>query len=199
MANPVGITELSRRLGRTERTLRNLATAGKIPRNADGSFDESAVRKVFAKRTGAYRTKPLLPPASAKPPPVETLSDARAALSMIRQVLRDEGRAVSGGLTYDDLRAAESIVRTRDREQKMRQRRGELVDRAQAVNAVFALARQERDAWQSWPSRISALMAARLGVDAHKLESDLDSEVKAHLSALGAVDAAHAITAPARH
>ncbi len=64
-------------------------------------------------------------------------------------------------------------------------RKRELVDRAQAVAHVFKLARIERDAWLNWPARISAQMAARLGVEAHTLHVALDAAVREHLAELG--------------
>jgi hypothetical protein len=33
--------------------------------------------------------------------------------------------------------------------------KGELVDRARAVAYVFELAREERDAWVNWPTRLA--------------------------------------------
>ncbi len=68
---------------------------------------------------------------------------------------------------------------------ELAQRKGELVDRAQAVSHVFKLARTERDAWLNWPARISAQMAARLNVDAHALHVALDAAVREHLQELG--------------
>ena len=63
--------------------------------------------------------------------------------------------------------------------------KGELVDRPQAIAHVFQLARTERDAWLNWPARISAQLAAELGVDAHALHVALENAVRAHLQELG--------------
>lgn len=63
----------------------------------------------------------------------------------------------------------------------------ELVDRPQAIAHVFKLARAERDAWLNWPARISAQMAAKLGVDAHTLHVALETAVREHLQELGDV------------
>ena len=56
--------------------------------------------------------------------------------------------------------------------------KGELVDRARAVAQVFRLARDERDAWVNWPARVASLMAAELEVDAHKLHTVLERQVR---------------------
>ena len=47
---------------------------------------------------------------------------------------------------------------------------------------VFVLARREPDAWLSWPPRVTANMAAELGVDAHRIERVLDMYLRAHLT-----------------
>ena len=59
------------------------------------------------------------------------------------------------------------------------------MDRPQAIAHVFKLARAERDAWLNWPARISAPMAAKLGVDAHSLHIALETAVREHLLELG--------------
>jgi len=70
---------------------------------------------------------------------------------------------------------------------ELKARRGELVDRARAVAHVFRLAREERDAWLNWPARVSALMAAELGVDPHKMHVALERHVREHLIELAEI------------
>jgi hypothetical protein len=52
---------------------------------------------------------------------------------------------------------------------------------------VFRLARQERDAWAGWPARIAAMMAADLGISAHRMQSVLEAHVRQHLGELADV------------
>ena len=52
---------------------------------------------------------------------------------------------------------------------------------------VFRLARQLRDAWATWPSRVAALIAADLGVSTAAVQASLESHVRAHLDELGDV------------
>jgi hypothetical protein len=61
---------------------------------------------------------------------------------------------------------------------------------------VFRLARQERDAWVTWPSRVAALMAAEVAAGVEKqsgtpvmieaaiLQRVLETHVRAQLDAL---------------
>jgi hypothetical protein len=48
---------------------------------------------------------------------------------------------------------------------------GRLVDAEAAKKAVFDLSCQDRDSWANWPSRVTPLIAAELGVDPVNLES----------------------------
>ncbi len=50
---------------------------------------------------------------------------------------------------------------------------------------MFRLARSERDAWLNWPARVSAQLAASLGVDPHTLHVALEAAVREHLQELG--------------
>ncbi|UOM36742.1 hypothetical protein [Acuticoccus sp. I52.16.1] len=49
---------------------------------------------------------------------------------------------------------------------------------------VFKLAREERDAWVTWPARVAALMAAEFGTDVGATQRVLESHVRAHLEEL---------------
>ena len=42
----------------------------------------------------------------------------------------------------------------------------------------------ERDAWAGWPARIAAIIGADLGVDAHRMQTVLETHVRAHLGEL---------------
>ena len=50
-----------------------------------------------------------------------------------------------------------------------------LVDRARAEMLVFRLARQERDAWVTWPARVAAIMAAELSAEMEKITGEAAS------------------------
>ena len=50
------------------------------------------------------------------------------------------------------------------------------------------VARRERDAWQNWPPRVAADMAAELGVDAHTMEQVLDRHLRKHLAEMADVE-----------
>lgn len=67
----------------------------------------------------------------------------------------------------------------------LKQKRGELVEKAKAAAAFFEAARRIRDTWLAWPARVAARMAADLGVaDVHLVQRVLDRYVHEHLEDL---------------
>jgi hypothetical protein len=55
----ISLSELARRIGRDKGQLSRLAKAGRIPRQPDGSFDETAVRQALKRTLDPARAKPL--------------------------------------------------------------------------------------------------------------------------------------------
>lgn len=113
---------------------------------------------------------------------------------MARRMTTAEGRAMAQA-RWGKVRAAEGegeaearrrLTRARaDRaELEVRVRRGELIERAKAERAVFEFARSYRDALITWPPRVAATIAARLGADPHAVETALADEVRRHLEEL---------------
>jgi hypothetical protein len=79
-----------------------------------------------------------------------------------------EGSVVSGpgdSASYLKARTALTVYQAQERQLAIQRKKGVLVDRARAETLVFRLARQERDVWTTWPTRVAALMAAQLSAD----------------------------------
>lgn len=102
-------------------------------------------------------------------------SDARrGATTDPDQQLRSRGGygaaegAVSGpgdSTSYLKARTALTVYQAQERQLSIQRKKGVLVDRARAETLVFRLARQERDVWVTWPTRVAALMAAQLSAE----------------------------------
>jgi hypothetical protein len=119
-----------------------------------------------------------------------------AAVGAIAETLREQGlpapstaggmgaSADARGVTYLQARTANEVLKAQERKMRVQKLRGELVDRARATALVFRLARQERDAWAGWPARIAAMMAADLGISAHRMQTVLEAHVRQHLAEL---------------
>jgi hypothetical protein len=67
--------------------------------------------------------------------------------------------------SYLKARTALTVYQAQERQLAIQKKKGVLVDRARAETLVFRLARQERDAWVTWPTRVAALMAAQLAAE----------------------------------
>ncbi|WP_323037704.1 hypothetical protein [Pararhodobacter sp.] len=110
-----------------------------------------------------------------------------------------EGSAVSGAgdsTSYLKARTALTVYQAQERQLSIQKKKGVLVDRARAETLVFRLARQERDTWVTWPTRVAALMAAQLSAEMEKasgvpvmietaiLQRVLETHVREQLTAL---------------
>ncbi|AUH33118.1 hypothetical protein [Paracoccus tegillarcae] len=98
--------------------------------------------------------------------------------------------------SYLKARTALTVYQAQERQIAIQKKKGVLVDRARAETLVFRLARQERDAWVTWPARVAAIMAAELSAETEKatgeavtistgvLQRVLEAHVRDQLTAL---------------
>jgi len=80
----------------------------------------------------------------------------------------NDGPAVSSSgdsTSYIKARTALTVYQAQERQLSIQKKKGVLVDRARAETLVFRLARQERDLWVTWPTRVAALIAAQLSAE----------------------------------
>src|SRR6266511_3552382 len=156
--------------------------SGRVVLHADGSIDAAASDARRAQATDPSMQRGRRNP-SLRPVP-------EAAVGAVTETLREEGLpapAAAGSMTYLQARTANEVLKAQERKMRLQKLRGELVDRARAVALVFRLARQERDAWAGWPTRVAAMMAAELGVGAHAMQTILETHVRQHLAELAEV------------
>jgi hypothetical protein len=191
--------ELARQLGISETAVRRAEKAGRIRREADGSWDPVKVQAAWADNTDQAQQRP--PRERTERPRRATLKPVpEAAVGAVRDTLREHGEPVSaGGMTFMQARTANEVLKAQERRLRLQQMKGELVDRAKAVAQVFRLAREERDAWVNWPARVAAMMAAELSasssdaaggaveVDQRSLHTVLERHVREHLAELAEI------------
>jgi len=113
-------------------------------------------------------------------------SDARrGVMTDPDQQMRSRGRMGAGGdgsgiaggsvsgpgdsTSYLKARTALTVYQAQERQLSIQKKKGVLVDRARAETLVFRLARQERDTWVTWPTRMAALMAAQLSAEMERV------------------------------
>ena len=183
------------RVGLSRGAIQKAKEAGRLVLHTDGSIDAEASdqRRVAmtdpAKSRAAPTVRPVANPASKLKPVPE------AAVAAVGETLREEGLAapaVGGGTTYLQAKTANEVLKAQERRIRLQKLKGELIDRARAETLMFRLAREERDAWVTWPARVAALMASELvatlgdgiTVEAALMQKVLEAHVRAQLDSL---------------
>ena len=175
----ISIRAYARHRGVSDAAVRKAIASGRITPEADGTLDAQRTDREWARNTDAPRMGTATRAAKvAVPQDGGTTSDGPAAPFT-------PAAAAAGGTSLLQARTVNEVVKAQTNKVRLARLKGELVDRPQAIAHVFKLARAERDAWLNWPARISAQMAAKLGVDAHTLHVALEAAVREQLQELG--------------
>jgi hypothetical protein len=164
--------EVARRLGVSHTALQKAQRAGRIAPEADGAWDVEKVRARLADSSDPVRkTSAFVVPAPPRPasPPI-----AAPAPDPLPRAAQN---------TFHDARTANEVLKAQERRLRLDERKGKLVDKARALLLVHRLAKEERDAILAWPARVAAEMAAELGIDAHRLQTMMDTRLREHLAA----------------
>nr|WP_284155242.1 elements of external origin [Sulfuricystis thermophila] len=176
MTMGLSIRAYARHRGVSHVAVKKAIDTGRITTLADGTIDPETADAQWARNTVQPRRAP------EQNIPTSPRGQARPEREIPAPV---PPPLPSGSTSLLQARTVNEVLKAQLHKVELAQRKGELVDRAQAVAHVFKLARTERDAWLNWPARISAQMAARLGVDPHALHVALDTAVREHLQELG--------------
>jgi hypothetical protein len=178
------------RVGLSRGAIQKAKTAGRLVLHSDGSIDAEA--------SDARRAETTDPSKTRKPPAPKLKPVPDTALSSVGDTLRENGLAApitGGGTTFLQAKTANEVLKAQERKLKLAMLKGELIDRDRAVGLVFRLAREERDAWVTWPARAAALMASELGVmiadhgslEPVMMQKVLEAHVRAQLDSLAEV------------
>ncbi len=166
----ISIRAYARHRGVTDTAVHKAIRAGRITPEADGTIDADRADREWARNSEVPKAGTRAKAAKVVVP--EGGGDGPAALP-------------AGGTSLLQARTVNEVVKAQTNKVRLARLKGELVDRPQAIAHVFKLARSERDAWLNWPARISAQMAAKLGVDPHTMHVALEAAVREHLQELG--------------
>jgi len=185
------------RVGRSRGAIQKAKLAGRLVLHDDGSIDpeRSDARRAAmtdVSKSRAANRSPEVPNRGMRPVP-------EAAISTISDTLAEHGLTPplsAGGTTFLQAKTAHEALKAQERRIRLAKLKGELVDRDRAKAMVFRLAREERDAWVTWPARVAALIAAELQasiseavgqqatLDVGATQRVLESHVRAHLEEL---------------
>lgn len=173
----ISIRAYGRHRGVSEAAVRKAIKSGRITKASDGTIDPVKADAQWVKNTDVGQQRE---------PKQKRKAVSTAAIDAVNDTLQENGGSGSG-TTYMQARTANEVLKAQTNRIRLQQIKKELVDRSNALAHVFKLARAERDAWVSWPARISSQMAAELDVDAHKMHVMLEAYVRQHLSELADV------------
>jgi hypothetical protein len=169
-------------VGISESALRKAVKAGRAGKLPDGTFDLEALKRQLKASTDPARTKLRINPHSTQS--VHTEDHAREAVSLVRKVLQEEGAESSGTIDFGMARTAETILKSHERQLKMKERRKELVPLAAVKGHVERAFIGLRQAIQRLPSRHVASIAAEIGCDPSLLDAALSKAIAAELDVL---------------
>jgi hypothetical protein len=183
-------------VGLSRGAIQKAKDAGRLVLFADGSIDAAASdeRRSAMTDPAKSRTSPSAPkPTAPKLKPVP-----EAAVASVGETLREEGLpapVAGGGTTFLQAKTANEVLKAQERRIRLQKLKGELVDKARAETLMFRLAREERDAWVTWPARVAALMASELAaaldgevtVEAALMQKVLEAHVRAQLDSLAEI------------
>lgn len=180
----------ARQRGCSEGAVRKAIKAGRITPEPDGTIDPVKANAQWAMQTDPAQQRGDA--AAALNGSGDARAVPRAAIAAVEDALRESGEALPAAesgkdITFLRARTANEVTKAQTARVRLQKMKGELVDRARAVATIYSLARRERDAWVQWPPRVAALIAAELGIDAHKMETALTKHVHAHLAELSEV------------
>jgi len=169
----ISIRAYARSRGVSDAAVRKAIKTGRVTPESDGTIDPARANREWVRNTNVAQQR-----GATKAVPNE-------AISSVREALGEPPAPTSGGTTFLQARTANEVLKAQTNKVRLARLKGELIDRAQALAQVFKLARAERDAWLNWPARVSAQMAAEIGVDGHRLHVMLERAVRTQLTELG--------------
>ncbi len=182
----LSIRAYARHRGVSHVAVKKAIDTGRITPLPDGTIDPVAADAQWAANTTPTRRSVTGEAREVPQAPAAVREIPQASAKVVREAAEPPTPALStGGTSLLQARTVNEVVKAQTNKVRLARLKGELVDRSQAVAHVFKLARAERDAWLNWPARISAQMAAGLGVDPHVLHVALDAAVRQQLQDLG--------------
>ncbi|MCL7466064.1 hypothetical protein [Phaeovulum sp. NW3] len=186
------------RVGLSRGAIQKAKEAGRLVLFPDGSIDAAASDQRRAEMTDPAKSRAPIKSAAPAAPKLKPVPEA--AVAAVGDTLREQGLAApaaGGGMTFLQARTANEVLKAQERRIRLQKLKGDLVDRARAETLMFRLAREERDAWVTWPARVAALMASELTagsgeggtVAAAQMQKVLETHVRAHLDSLAEIRA----------
>jgi hypothetical protein len=108
--------ELARQIGVSETAVRRAERAGRIRREADGSWNPAKVQAAWSDNTDQAQQRPRKRQGSGRPGRAALKPVPEAALGAVRDTLREHGEPVSAaGMTFMQARTANEVLKAQER------------------------------------------------------------------------------------
>ena len=183
-------------VGLSRGAIQKAKEAGRLALHADGSIDAAASDQRRSALTDPAKSRAVPKETAAPKPKLKPVPEA--AVASVGDTLREEGLpapVAGGGTTFLQAKTANEVLKAQERRLRLQKLKGELVEKARAEALMFRLAREERDAWVTWPGRVAALMASELGaaigegavVEAAMMQKVLEDHVRTQLDSLAEI------------
>ena len=183
-------------VGLSRGAIQKAKEAGRLALHADGSIDAAASDQRRGALTDPAKSRAVPKETAAPKPKLKPVPEA--AVAAVGETLRDEGLpapTAAGGTTFLQAKTANEVLKAQERRLRLQKLKGELVEKARAEALMFRLAREERDAWVTWPGRVAALLASELGaalggaitVEAAVMQKVLETHVRTQLDSLAEI------------
>lgn len=151
-------SEYARRIGVSPSAIERAITSGRISTTPDGRIDPDVADMEWVSNT------------------VNSKPGRKKAGEPVKK---------SGTTTLIEARTAHEILKVKIKEIELAEKKKEVIKVKEVKELFFKLARQERDAWLNWPTRITPVLAAKLNIDEHKLYLEIEAAVQKQLEELG--------------
>lgn len=195
MAEAVTRREFARLEGCDEKQVRRALARGLLVADAEGKLDSVQVGSGWRKPRADSKEAPAKAPAAPRAKKTaDTSADTSKPAKNVRTPAKPEPEAVDGvpvvqsadGASLKRAVAHKEDYAGRLKELEYRQRAGEVISLELAKQVLFTEFRAARDAWQNWPTRYAAQIAADLGIEeADRVAEVLTSYVHKQLASLG--------------
>lgn len=142
--------QYAEQIGRSRPAVQKMKRAGKLVLFPDGSINAAASDARRAENTDPAQERGNGPPA-AQAATGDPGGDAEA-------LPEGDGKLPP----FLRARTMHEVLKVQERRIAVEVKKGALVDKAKAEAMVFRLAREERDAWITWPARAAPVIAAEI-------------------------------------
>ncbi|MEM7222998.1 MAG: hypothetical protein AAF495_08485 [Pseudomonadota bacterium] len=144
---------------------------GELPRLAKGwSINALSIELKLDRRTVRKRLAVVEPLSDGPKGPLYSLADAARAL--FGQPTLSQAEDLNHRILRNKLDASEI---------DLARKRGEFMPRKEVERTAANVAREEREAWLTWPARAAPILADEFAADQAELSRALEREIRAHM------------------